>query len=304
MGESAARSSRRPQAGLAGKIRVSFEFFPPKTEEMEATLWDSIKRLVPLAPSFVSVTYGAGGSTRERTHATVRRIVNETDVAPAAHLTCVEATRAQVDEVIRNYHAAGVRHIVALRGDPTAGVGARYAPHPGGYVNSADLVGGIRRVADFEISVAAYPEKHPDSPNADADIDMLKAKVDAGADRAITQFFFENDLYFRYLDRVRARGIGIPVVPGILPVQNFKQVKNFAARCGASVPNWLAERFEGLDDDIDTRRLVAAAVAAEQVMDLVDRGVTDFHFYTMNRAELVYAICHLLGLRPEARAAA
>jgi methylenetetrahydrofolate reductase (NADPH) len=304
MGEGAARSSRRLQAGLAGKIRVSFEFFPPKTAEMEATLWESIKRLVPLAPSFVSVTYGAGGSTRERTHATVKRIVNETAVAPAAHLTCVQATRAQVDEVIHNYHAAGVRHIVALRGDPTAGVGARYAPHPGGYVNSADLVGGIKRIANFEVSVAAYPEKHPDSPSVEADLDMLKAKVDAGANRAITQFFFENDLYFRYLDRVRARGIDIPVVPGILPVQNFKQVKNFAERCGASVPDWLAERFEGLDDDIDTRRLVAAAVAAEQVMDLVDRGITDFHFYTMNRAELVYAICHLLGLRPEARAAA
>lgn len=304
MGEGAARSSRRLQAGLAGKIRVSFEFFPPKTAEMEATLWESIKRLVPLAPSFVSVTYGAGGSTRERTHATVKRIVNETAVAPAAHLTCVQATRAQVDEVIHNYHAAGVRHIVALRGDPTAGVGARYAPHPGGYVNSADLVGGIKRIANFEVSVAAYPEKHPDSPSVEADLDMLKAKVDAGANRAITQFFFENDLYFRYLDRVRARGIDIPVVPGILPVQNFKQVKNFAERCGASVPGWLAERFEGLDDDIDTRRLVAAAVAAEQVMDLVDRGITDFHFYTMNRAELVYAICHLLGLRPEARAAA
>jgi methylenetetrahydrofolate reductase (NADPH) len=304
MGEGAARSSRRLQAGLAGKIRVSFEFFPPRTAEMEATLWESIKRLVPLAPRFVSVTYGAGGSTRERTHATVKRIVNETAVAPAAHLTCVQATRAQVDEVIHNYHAAGVRHIVALRGDPTAGVGARYAPHPGGYVNSADLVGGIKRIANFEVSVAAYPEKHPDSPSVEADLDMLKAKVDAGANRAITQFFFENDLYFRYLDRVRARGIDIPVVPGILPVQNFKQVKNFAERCGASVPDWLAERFEGLDDDIDTRRLVAAAVAAEQVMDLVDRGITDFHFYTMNRAELVYAICHLLGLRPEARAAA
>jgi methylenetetrahydrofolate reductase (NADPH) len=298
------RASRLQQTGLAGRIRVSFEFFPPKTVEMETTLWESIEKLAPLSPHFVSVTYGAGGSTRERTHATVKRILNETSVTPAAHLTCVDATRDEVDEVIRNYAAAGVRHIVALRGDPTAGAGAPYAPHPGGYVNAADLVAGIRSIADFEVSVAAYPEKHPDSPTVDADIDMLKAKVDAGASRAMTQFFFENDLYFRYLDRVRARGIDIPIVPGILPVQNFKQAKNFAERTGASVPRWLAERFEGLDDDVATRKLVAAAVAAEQVMDLVDRGVTDFHFYTMNRADLVYAICHLLGLRPETRAAA
>lgn len=304
MTEVATRASRLLQNGLASRIRVSFEFFPPKTEEMEATLWDSISRLAPLTPNFVSVTYGAGGSTRERTHATVKRILNETALTPAAHLTCVEATREEVNGVIRNYAAAGVRHIVALRGDPTTGAGTRYTPHPGGYVNAADLVAGIKRIADFEVSVASYPEKHPDSPTVAADIDMLKAKVDAGATRAITQFFFENDLYFRYLDRVRARGIGVPVVPGILPVQNFKQAKNFAERTGASVPSWLAERFDGLDDDVGTRKLVAAAVAAEQVMDLVDRGVTDFHFYTMNRADLVYAICHLLGLRPEARAAA
>ncbi|MDT3688078.1 MAG: methylenetetrahydrofolate reductase [NAD(P)H] [Pseudorhodoplanes sp.] len=304
MTESATRASRLLQNGLASRIRVSFEFFPPKTEEMEATLWESISRLAPLTPHFVSVTYGAGGSTRERTHATVKRMLNETALTPAAHLTCVEATRDEVNEVIRNYAAAGVRHIVALRGDPTTGAGTRYTPHPGGYVNAADLVAGIKRVADFEISVASYPEKHPDSPTVAADIDMLKAKVDAGATRAITQFFFENDLYFRYLDRVRARGIDVPVVPGILPVQNFKQAKSFAERTGASVPSWLAERFDGLDDDVATRKLVAAAVAAEQVMDLVDRGVTDFHFYTMNRADLVYAICHLLGLRPETRAAA
>jgi len=304
MSQPAIRVSHRLQNGLARRLRVSFEFFPPKTEEMEATLWDSINRLAPLAPNFVSVTYGAGGSTRERTHATVKRILNETALIPAAHLTCVEATRAEVDGVIRNYAAAGVRHIVALRGDPTTGAGTRYAPHPGGYVNAADLVGGIRKIADFEVSVSAYPEKHPDSPTVEADIDMLKAKVDAGASRAMTQFFFENDLYFRYLDRVRARGIDIPIVPGILPVQNFKQAKNFAERCGTSVPRWLAERFEGLDDDVGTRKLVAAAVAAEQVMDLVDRGVTEFHFYTMNRADLVYAICHLLGLRPETKAAA
>jgi 5,10-methylenetetrahydrofolate reductase, prokaryotic form len=266
---------------------------------MEKILWESIERLKPLAPNFVSVTYGAGGNTRERTHATVKRILAETPLTPAAHLTCVAATRAEVDAIVRNYHDAGVRHIVALRGDSVSGAGAKYAPHPGGYSNAADLVGGIKRISsDFEISVSAYPEKHPDSPTVDADIDMLKAKVDAGASRAITQFFFENDLYFRYLDRVRARGIDIPIVPGILPVQNFKAATNFATRAGASVPTWLAERFHGLDNDPATRKLIAAAVAAEQVLDLVDRGVTTFHFYTMNRADLVYAICHLLGLRP------
>jgi methylenetetrahydrofolate reductase (NADH) len=280
------------------RIGVSFEFFPPKTEEMEKTLWEAVGRLAPLAPNFVSVTYGAGGSTRERTHSTVRRILAETTLTPAAHLTCVAATKTEIDDVIRAYHAAGVRHIVALRGDPTGGIGECYTPHPSGYKNAADLVAGIKHIADIEVSVSAYPEKHPDSATVDADIDMLKAKVDAGAARAMTQFFFENDRYFRYLDRVRARGINIPIVPGILPVLNFKQTKNFAARCGASVPAWLAERFDGLDDDIATRKLIAAAVAAEQVLDLVDRGVTNFHFYTMNRADLVYAICHLLGLRP------
>ena len=256
------------------------------------------------SPNFVSVTYGAGGSTRERTHTTVRRILKETALTPAAHLTCVAATKTEIDAVIRAYWDSGVRHIVALRGDPTGGVGDKYAPHPGGYATSAELVAGIKRAGDIEVSVSAYPEKHPDSPDVEADIDMLKRKIDAGATRAITQFFFENDLYFRYLDRVRARGIDIPIVPGILPVQNFKQTVNFAARCGASVPRWLAERFDGLDDDVATRKLIAAAVAAEQVLDLVDRGVTDFHFYTMNRADLVYAICHLLGLRPTAKKAA
>ena len=286
------------------RIRVSFEFFPPKTEEMEKNLWESVGRLAPLAPNFVSVTYGAGGSTRERTHATVRRILAETALTPAAHLTCVAATRGEIDDVIKAYREAGIRHIVALRGDPTGGIGEKYAPHPGGYANAADLVAGIKRIADIEVSVSAYPEKHPDSPTVTADIDMLKAKVDAGATRAMTQFFFENDCYFRYLDQVRARGIDIPIVPGILPVQNFKQTRSFAERCGASVPPWLAARFEGLDDDVATRKLIAAAVAAEQVLDLVDRGVTDFHFYTMNRADLVYAICHLLGLRPAAKQAA
>ena len=290
--------------GRSQKLHVSFEFFPPKTEEMERTLWDSIERLESISPHFVSVTYGAGGSTRERTHATVKRMLNETTLTPAAHLTCVDATRDDVDAVIRNYSEIGVRHIVALRGDPVSGVGAHYTPHPGGYRNAADLVNGIKRIGDFEVSVAAYPEKHPDSRDVQADLDMLQAKVDAGATRAITQFFFENDLYFRYLDRVRARGIDIPVVPGIAPVQNFKQVKSFAERCGATIPRWLADRFDGLDDDVATRKLVAAAVAAEQVLDLVDRGVTNFHFYTMNRADLVFAVCHLLGLRPAMKEAA
>ena len=292
------RPSRFMDAGTTPGIRVSFEFFPPKTGEMEQTLWEAVGRLAPLRPNFVSLTYGAGGSSRERTHATVKRILAETMLTPAAHLTCVAATRAEVDAVIGAYAHAGVRHIVALRGDPLGGVGERFSPHPGGYENAADLVGGIKRIADIEVSVSAYPEKHPDSATIAADIDMLKAKVDAGASRAITQFFFENDLYFRYLERVRASGIYIPIVPGILPVQNFKQAKNFAARTGASVPDWLAHRFDGLDDDPATRKLIAAAVAAEQALDLVDHGVTDFHFYTMNRADLVYAICHLLGLRP------
>ena len=295
---SSTRSSRFTDTGSAPPIRVSFEFFPPKTAEMEKTLWEAIARLAPLRPNFVSVTYGAGGSTRERTHATVKRIIAETMLTPAAHLTCVAATRPEVDAVIEAYAQAGVRHIVALRGDPIGGIGERFAPHPSGYRNAADLVGGIKRIADIEVSVSAYPEKHPDSADVAADIDMLKAKVDAGASRAITQFFFENSLYFRYLDRVRKSGINIPVVPGILPVQNFTQTKNFAARTGASVPDWLAHRFDGLDNDPTTRKLIAAAVAAEQVLDLVDQGVTDFHFYTMNRAELVCAICHLLGLRP------
>jgi len=298
------RLSRFMPAGHR-RIAVSFEFFPPATEEMEKTLWESVERLKPLAPTFVSVTYGAGGSTRERTHATVKRILAETSLIPAAHLTCVAATRDEVDAIVRSYYDAGVRHIVALRGDPVGGAGTKYAPHPGGYQNAADLAAGIKRIhGDFEISVSAYPEKHPESPTLDADIDMLKAKVDAGAGRAITQFFFENDLYFRYLDRVRARGIDIPIVPGILPVQNFKAATNFAARAGASVPVWLAERFQGLENDPTTRKLIAAAVAAEQVLDLFDRGVTNFHFYTMNRADLVYAICHLLGLRPVAEQAA
>lgn len=283
----------------AGDINVSFEFFPPKTEKMEANLWGAIEKLRPLKPNFVSVTYGAGGSTRQRTHSTVARLVQETDLQPAAHLTCVSATREEVDEVVREYWKAGIRHIVALRGDPQDGAGAAYKPHPGGYANAADLVPGIKRIGDFEVSVAAYPEKHPDSPSVEADIDMLKAKIDSGATRAITQFFFDNEHYFRYIDRVRAAGIEVPVVPGIIPVHNFSQVKRFAGQCGTNVPQWMEERFDGLDDDEETTHLIAATVAAEQVLGLVEQGVRDFHFYTLNRASLVFAICHLLGIRPE-----
>src|SRR5665213_2870900 len=278
---------------------ISFEFFPPKTEEMERSLWDTIKRLAPLSPNFVSVTYGAGGSTRERTHSTIARILAETDLVPAAHLTCVGAERGEIDGIVDRYHDIGVRHIVALRGDPPGGIGTAYATHPDGYQTSAALVSGIKkRHPDIEISVSAYPEKHPESRDFDADIDVLKAKVDAGATRAITQVFFDNDLYFRYLDRVRARGIDIPIVPGIMPMHNFKQARNFVTRAGTSVPDWLAEKFEGLDDDADTRKLVAATVAAGQVQKLAKHGVDTFHFYTMNRADLVFAISHLLGIRP------
>ncbi len=295
MSEEKLRASRRLHHGVG--LRVSFEFFPPKTEQMEETLWRSIVRLAPLSPSFVSVTYGAGGSTRERTHATIKRILEETGLKPAAHLTCVGATREEVNQVVREYRDEGVRHIVGLRGDPATGIGTPYHPHDGGYQSSAELVAGIKALGDFEVSVAAYPERHPDSPDVAADIDMLKRKVDAGADRAITQFFFENDVFTAYLDRVRDAGITIPIVPGIVPVHNFKQVARFAGNAGAAVPGWLAQRFDGLEDDPATRQLVAAAVAAEQVLDLVDRGITDFHFYTMNRADLVFAICHLLGFR-------
>ena len=281
----------------ASKISVSFEFFPPKSEKMEQQLWTSVKRLEPLAPSFVSVTYGAGGSTRERTHSTVSRIIQETQLKPAAHLTCVDASKEEVNDVIRGYWSAGVRHIVGLRGDPASGVGGRYVPHPAGYQTTADLVRAIREIGDFEVSVSAYPERHPESPSWDVEMDVLKAKVDAGATRAITQFFFDNENYLHYVERVRAAGIKIPIVPGIVPVTSFKGISGFAKKTGASVPEWLAHRFEGLDDDPKTRELVAAAVAAEQVMSLADEGVQDFHFYTMNKADLVYAICHVLGLR-------
>jgi methylenetetrahydrofolate reductase (NADPH) len=280
-----------------GAITVSFEFFPPKNEEMDKQLWAAFERLAPLGPRFVSVTYGAGGSTRERTHAVVKRIASESDVSPAAHLTCVAATRAEIDEVVRSYWAAGVRHIVALRGDPQAGQ-TKYAPHPDGYAYANDLVAGIRRIANFDISVGAYPESHPDAPSPEADIDFLKAKFDAGANRAITQYFFDTDVYLRYRDRCAARGICNEIVPGILPVTNFAQVQKFSKMCGASVPAWLADLFDGLDPDPETRRLVAAMVAAEQCRRLQAHGVTNFHFYTLNRADLAYSICHVLGLRP------
>jgi methylenetetrahydrofolate reductase (NADPH) len=281
-----------------GTINVSFEFFPPRTEEMERQLWQAVTRLAPLAPCFVSVTYGAGGTTRARTHSIVRRVQNEAGLPAAAHLTCVGATRDEIDRIARDYWAAGIRHIVALRGDPPAGAG-RYTPHPGGYHYAADLVSGLRRVAEFEISVAAYPETHPEARDAEADLDNLWRKLDAGATRAVTQYFFDIDVFLRFRDRCAGRGITAPITPGILPVTNFAQVKKFSAACGTRVPVWLARLFDGLDDDPDTRRLVAATVAAEQCRRLQEYGVNDFHFYTLNRAELTYAICHILGLRPQ-----
>lgn len=273
---------------------VSFEFFPPKTEVMEQKLWEAITQLEKLNPSFVSVTYGAGGGTRERTHHTVKRMVAETSLKPAAHLTCVAASRDEVDQVARDYWAAGVRHIVALRGDPPQG-SAAYEPHPQGYRYSCDLVAGLKKIADFEITVAAFPEKHPDSASFEADIDYLKRKIDAGATRAITQYFFDVEHYFRFIERVRAAGVTIPVVPGILPVGNVAQVKKFSAMCGASVPAWLDTLFEGLDNDPAMRNLVAVSVAAEQCRQLLGFGCEHLHFYTLNRADLTAAVCHLLG---------
>jgi len=285
-------------AGAPRDLKVSFEFFPPKTEKMADTLWTSIQRLEPLQPRFVSVTYGAGGSTRERTHATVVRILKETSLTPAAHLTCVNAAKDEVDAVAREYWEAGVRHIVALRGDPADGEES-YQPHPNGYAYAADLVAGLKKIADFDISVAAYPESHPQAESAESDIDNLKRKLDAGAGRAITQYFFGAEPFLRFMDRVRDAGIEAPVVPGILPVQNFAQVVKFSEMSGTTVPGWMAELFEGLDDDPDSRRLVAATVAAEQCRQLHAQGITDFHFYTLNRADLTYAIAHILGLRPQ-----
>ena len=283
---------------VAGDIDVSFEFFPPKTEKMEETLWESVKMLEPLGPRFVSVTYGAGGSTRARTHATVERIVRETSLTPAAHLTCVEASREEIDEVARDYWNAGVRHIVALRGDPPE-QGKAFAPHPDGYQNAVELVAGLKKIAPFEISVAAYPECHPDSPNKAADLDNLWRKFDAGADRAITQFFFSPDCFLRFRDTAAAMGIEAEIVPGILPVSNVAQTRKFAAMCGAHIPAWLDRLFEGLDNLPAARQLVAATVAAEMCAQLYAGGVRHVHFYTLNRAELSYAICHLLGLRPK-----
>jgi methylenetetrahydrofolate reductase (NADPH) len=278
-------------------FQISFEFFPPNTPEMEETLWRSIKRLEPLAPRFVSVTYGAVGSARERTHRTVRRIVEETSLVPAAHLTCVGATQAEIDVVADAYWDAGVRHVVALRGDPPAGA-ERYVPHPGGHAYAVDLVRGLRARHDFAISVAAYPEGHPEATSLAADLDNLKRKIDAGATHAITQFFFDNDVYFRFVDRARRAGITVPIIPGIMPVTNFVQMRRFAKIAGAAVPDKLAWLFDGLEHDVETRRLVAATVAAEQCSGLARSGVDQFHFYTLNRADLSFAICHILGLRP------
>ena len=279
------------------RLKVSFEFGPPKTPEAEETLWTAIRRLEPLNPSFVSVTYGAGGSTRERTHRTVLRMLNETRLAPAAHLTCVEASRAEVDEVVRDYWNAGIRHIVALRGDPPGQIGGAYQPRPDGYANATELVAGIKAVAPFEISVGLYPQTHPESPSAVHDIDVLKAKIDAGATRAITQFFFDVDGYIRFVEQVRKAGITIPICAGIMPVTNVKGLKRMAAPCGIPLPDWLGNLFEGLDKDPDTRRLIACSVAAEMCARLEEEGFTDFHFYTLNRADLVYAICRVLGVR-------
>jgi methylenetetrahydrofolate reductase (NADPH) len=282
---------------LAHPVQVSFEFFPPGDEKMEQILWQSIQRLAPLRPRFVSVTYGADGSTRERTHNVVARVVRETLLTPAAHLTCVGMDRAHVLDIARSYWHTGVRHIVALRGDAPQG-SSGYQPHPGGFAYAVDLVRGLRSVANFEISVAAYPEGHPDAPNAAFDLDNLKAKLDAGADRAITQFFFEPGVFLRFRDRCAAAGIKASLVPGILPITRFPHMLRFAERCGASVPEWLRHRFDGLEDDADTRRMIAAALAIDQVQALAREGVDEFHFYTLNRADLTYAICHALGVRP------
>ena len=286
-------------ADVGGDLEVSFEFFPPRSEKMEAQLWDAVRTLEPLGPRFVSVTYGASGSTRERTHATVARIQRETAMAAAAHLTCVEATKAEIDAIAEEYWAAGVRHIVALRGDPPT-AGARYASHPGGYENAADLVAGLKRLHPFEVSVSAYPECHPDSEDATADLDNLKRKLGAGANRAITQFFFEPETFFRYRDQLAAAGVDAEIVPGIMPVMNFASVQRMSAMCGTAVPAWMARLFEGLDEHPAARQLVAATVAAELSRRLYAGGCKQLHFYTLNRAELAYAICHLLGVRTKA----
>ncbi len=295
------RLQKRPQTGVRsidGRISVSFEFFPPQTDRAARQLWSSIEQLSPLAPDFVSVTYGAGGSTRERTHATVKRVLDETVLVPAAHLTCVGASREEIDKIAEDYWRSGVRNIVALRGDPPDGGG--FTPHPSGYTNAAALVDGLSRRHDYDISVAAYPETHPDAKTPAADLDNLKRKIDAGASRAITQFFFDAETYLRFRDRVTSAGITAPIVPGILPVTNFRRLTEFAARCGTSVPDWIGKLFEGLDDAPDIRQLVSATVTAELCTRLVDQGVSDFHFYTLNRSELTLAICRILGVFPPA----
>lgn len=283
---------------LPDDVSVSFEFFPPATDGAATTLWRSIQRLAPLNPAYVSVTYGAGGTTRERTHATVARLLKETDLVPAAHLTCVGAGRDDIDSIAKQYWETGVRHLVALRGDPPKGAD-RYEPYPGGYAYASDLIAGLKKVADFRISAAAYPEVHPEAPDAAFDLDNLKRKVDAGADEIITQYFFDNDVYLRFLDKVAAAGIDVPIIPGIMPVLSFPKVARFSAMCGASIPKWLSDLFEGLDEDDETSKLVAASVAAEQCRALHAQGIKQFHFYTLNQADLVYAICHVLGVRPK-----
>lgn len=279
-------------------IGVSFEFSPPKTAEMEALLWKAIKRLEPLAPTFVSVTYGAGGSTRDRTHHTVKRIVQETALKPAAHLTCVGSPKAEIDEIVRQYWQAGVRHIVALRGDMPE-MAVAYSPHTEGYQSTPDLIRGIREQGDFEISVSCYPEKHPESPSLEHDLELLKKKVDAGASRAITQFCFSSEALARFRDRADRWGISVPIVPGLMPSTNFKGIRNMAKRCGAAVPSWLSALYDGLDNDLESRRIVASAVLAEQVSELHAHGFEQFHFYTLNQADLTYATCRILGVAPK-----
>lgn len=287
----------RAGAGLAKRPSVSFEFSPPKGPKSEESLWEAIRRLEPLNPTFVSVTYGAGGSTRDRTHRTVVRMLNETTLKPAAHLTCVEASRAEVDEVIQDYWDAGIRHIVALRGDPPGSLGGAYTPRTDGYQNATELTAGIKAIGDFDVSVGVYPQVHPESPSVDHDIEVLKAKVDAGATRAISNFFFDIDGYLRFVERIRKAGVTIPILPGIMPVSSYEGLKNMSHRIGVSLPSWLGNLFEGLDQDPETRRLIAASVAAEMCASLLEEGYSDFHFYTLNRADLVYAICRVLGVR-------
>jgi len=294
----AVRSGLSVAAPLPNDVNVSFEFFPPKTEKMQETLWASLKRLEPLSPQFVSVTYGAGGTTRERTHNTVVGIQKETSMAAAAHLTCVGSSKAEIDEIADRYWEEGIRHIVALRGDPAEGQDS-YVPHPDGYAYAVDLVEGLKKRHDFEISVAGYPETHPDAPSDAFDIDYLKRKVDAGASRVITQYFFEAETFLRYRDKAAGAGVDVPIVPGILPVTNFKQVLKFSEACNTRVPGWMADLFDGLDEEPETRKLVAATVASELCRVLHANGVKDFHFYTLNRAELTYAFCHILGVRPK-----